>query len=129
MTLRIRPDADDATSVDDLFTESASIHIERMSATHYWIGITDANGTTIHVDIVSKRRIKAHVRQTMTASEPRTGTCQNCRERVQLDANGYICFHSWPKPTRRVCPGSKHSPQEDMDAALVRAGLAAKGGK
>lgn len=65
----------------------------------------------------------------MTLDVKRIGTCQRCRERVQLDANGYVCFHSWPKPTRQVCPGSKYSPQEDIDASQPEAARALPEGK
>ncbi len=57
------PDPDDDTSVDDLVISNAQIvHLERMSATHYWLGVY-VNGEVIHIDITSQRRIKARVRR------------------------------------------------------------------
>jgi hypothetical protein len=56
------PDPDDETSSDDLVVRGAAVvHLERMSSTCYWLGIT-VGGKTVHIDITSKRRIKAKVR-------------------------------------------------------------------
>lgn len=57
------PDVDDPTSVDDLAVRGADVvHVERMSSTYYWIGIT-VGDKTIHIDVTSRRKIKARVRQ------------------------------------------------------------------
>ena len=56
------PDPDDADSVDDLVVRNCTVHLERMDTTYYWIGIT-VGDETIHIDITSKRKIKARVRK------------------------------------------------------------------
>lgn len=56
------PDPDDADSVDDLFVRGCDVHLERMSSGYYWIGI-HVGDEVIHIDIVSKRKIKARVRK------------------------------------------------------------------
>lgn len=33
--------------------------------------------------------------------------CIHCGETLELDEDGAIPYHDWPKPTRQVCPGSK----------------------
>lgn len=55
------PDPDDETSIDDLVVRGCLVHLERMSSTRYWIGIT-VGDRTVHIDITSPRRIKARVR-------------------------------------------------------------------
>ena len=61
VSVRWQSDIDDETSVDDLFA-SGHIHLERMSNTHYWLGIT-IDGVTYHIDFHSKRKITAFARE------------------------------------------------------------------
>lgn len=59
------PDHDDDDSVDDMFVRNCDVHLERMSNGYYWLGIyVDRDPTkTVHVELTSKRRIKAWVRR------------------------------------------------------------------
>lgn len=63
---KFRPDPDDDTSIDDAFVKTpVDVHIERMDRAYYWIGITDSNGVTHHIDITldkGRRVIRARVR-------------------------------------------------------------------
>ena len=38
------------------------------------------------------------------------GMCPHCGEEVGVK-NGLTPYHDWPKPTRKVCPGSKQVPR------------------
>jgi hypothetical protein len=55
---RWREDHENPDSVDDLFAVGA-IHLEQMSACHYWLGITIGD-RTYHINLHSKRRITAY---------------------------------------------------------------------
>lgn len=33
--------------------------------------------------------------------------CIHCGEPLELDGDGSVPYHDWPKPTRQICPGSK----------------------
>lgn len=44
----------------------------------------------------------------------KVGTCQHCDGVYELNAAGYISYHSWPPPTRQVCRGSTYSSKEDL---------------
>lgn len=59
--LRWLSDPSDEMDVDDLFANGANVHLERMSNTHVWIGIT-VGDRTFHVDIHSKRKIGVFAR-------------------------------------------------------------------
>lgn len=50
-------------SVDDLFVDACSAHLERMSNGHYWLGLTLPNGETIDIDIAGTRRVDALLRE------------------------------------------------------------------
>ena len=54
-SLSWQPDRDDKHSIDDLFAEGCSVHLERMDNGFYWMGIYCADGREIHIDIVNKR--------------------------------------------------------------------------
>lgn len=70
-SIRWKPDHDDPNSVDDLFANGAHVHLERMSNTHYWLGIT-IDGVTHHFDLHSKRKIVAFPRQPSPDRAPLT---------------------------------------------------------
>jgi hypothetical protein len=55
-------DSDDEDSLDDMFVKNCDVHIERMSSGFYWIGIY-VDGEIVHVDVHSKRKIKARLRK------------------------------------------------------------------
>lgn len=55
-------DLDDADSIDDLFVKGCDVHLERMDNGFYWIGIY-VGDEVIHIDIVSRRKIKARMRR------------------------------------------------------------------
>ena len=44
----------------------------------------------------------------------KVATCAGCDHLQTLDKSGYISYHSWPPPTRRVCDGSTYSSKEDV---------------
>jgi hypothetical protein len=48
---KVRPDEDDADSVDDLFAKGVDVHLERMDDRYYWLGLTPIGGETVHIDI------------------------------------------------------------------------------
>lgn len=37
--------------------------------------------------------------------------CPHCGEMFVKDVCGLVPYHSWPKPTRQVCPGSQQNPR------------------
>lgn len=38
------------------------------------------------------------------------GVCIHCADLIDLDAQGDIIGHSWPRPTRQLCVGSGQHP-------------------
>jgi len=77
--LRWKPDADHAASADDLFARPEHVHLERMSDTHYWLGL-EIDGVTHHIDIVKQgRKLRAYVRDAIRDEErqPENDECKH----------------------------------------------------
>lgn len=56
------------------------------------------------------RRGGAELKHTMAPEEPKAKpdtTCPHCGVLVMLGQDGRTVSHSWPLPTRQVCPGSQ----------------------
>jgi hypothetical protein len=42
--------------------------------------------------------------------------CPHCKQLLRLDRDGTFPYHDFPKPTRRLCYGSKQKPDPTEEA-------------
>lgn len=57
--------------------------------------------------------------ETPEETQPK-GDCPHCEIGIELDANGRIGTHDYPRPGRAVCPGSGKKPLPPVQKFIVR---------